>query len=101
LLGGGRQTPPGVFAIDAIDKVFQRAVDVATPDLVDGNEHARAPWGWPAAYRGRIERGIEIAAGLGQHQLAQQIRPLLRNAEGDMPAAGMAQKIDRLGVNLL
>ena len=48
-----------------------------------------------------IERGIQIAAGLGQHDLAQQIGPLLRDAKGDMPAARMAHQVDRLRVDLL
>jgi hypothetical protein len=47
-----------------------------------------------------IERGIDLAAGLGKDELAQQIRPLLRGAERDMPAAGMAHQVDRAGVQL-
>lgn len=49
---------------------------------------------------GQWQAGVEIAAGLGQHQLAQQIWPRLRHAERDVPAARMAHEIDRSGPNL-
>ena len=48
-----------------------------------------------------VERGIEFAAGFGQDQSAQQVRPPLGDAEADMPAAGMAHQVDRSGVQLL
>ena len=42
-----------------------------------------------------IERDIELAAGFGQDQLAQQIGPLLRDAKRDVTAAGMPHQIHR------
>src|SRR5579871_2378932 len=41
-----------------------------------------------------IEAGIDLAAGLGQDQLAQQVRPPLRDTECDMAAARMAHQVD-------
>ena len=48
-----------------------------------------------------VERAVEFAAGFGQDQLAQQIRPPLRDAEADVTAAGMAHQVDRSGIELL
>ena len=48
-----------------------------------------------------IERGVEIAAGLGQDQSAQQIRPLLRDAKCDVAAARVPHQVDRPRFDLL
>ena len=48
----------------------------------------------------RIERGVEFAAGFGQDQFAQQVRPALGDAEADMSATGMAHQVDRSAVEL-
>ena len=97
----GRQPRPGAFAVDPVDKAPERAVDIAGLDLLGRYRDPRTLLGWSTRRNSRIERGIEIAAGLGQHQLAQQLRPLLRNAECDMPAAGMAHQVDRPRLDLL
>src|SRR5262249_20974961 len=47
-----------------------------------------------------IERGIDLAAGFGQDQPTQQVRPPLRDAERDMPAARMAHQVNRSGTEL-
>ena len=50
---------------------------------------------------GGIERGVELAARLGQDQPAQQIRPPLRDTKADVSAAGMAHQVDRSDIQLL
>ncbi len=55
----------------------------------------RAASGEGPGFERRIERGVEFAAGLGQDQLAQQIGPLLRDAERDVAAAGMPHQVHR------
>ena len=71
LLGRGWQPPPGAFAVDAVDEILQSALDVAFADLVDGEEHACSQRRRRAGLDRWIERGVEIAAGLGQHHFAQ------------------------------
>ena len=59
---------------------FQRALDIAARDFVGRRRDPGARGEGPGVAAG-IQRGIELAAGLGQHQPAQQIRPLLRRRE--------------------
>ena len=82
LFGRGRQMRPGAVSIDAVDETSQSIIDVAGLDQVGD---CRGPSCDRGRWR-RCERGIEIAAGLGEHQPAQQVRPLLRDTEGDVSA---------------
>ena len=101
LLGRRRQAPPRAVAVDALDEILQRALDVAGPDHLDRAIVFAASGGWRGRDAAASAGGVEIAAGLGQHQLAQQVRPLLRDAKRDVPAARMAHQVDRLRVDLL
>ena len=79
----------------------KRAVDVAVRDHLGCDRNARPPAArgreadWPA--RSEASRSPPGSARIG---LAQQIRPRLRHAKADVPAAGMAHQIDRPGIQL-
>lgn len=93
LLRRRRQALPGAATFQRIHENLQAAVDVALGDHAGGSrDHSGQRRG--TGHVSRIERGIEFAAGLGQDQLAQQIRPALRDSEADVPAAGMAHQVD-------
>ena len=96
--GGSRCQRPGPSSVST--KNFEPAFDIAGSDLVCRRREACQQRRGTALVVG-VERGIELAAGLGQDQLAQQIGPPLRDAEGNMPAAGMAHEVDGPGVQLL
>src|SRR6185437_14638277 len=96
----GRQALPAAGPFQRIDEELQPAIDIAGGDLVRGGREAREQRRG-AALEVRIERGIELAAGLGENQPAEQIRPALREAEANMSAAGVAEQIDRTHIELL
>ena len=95
-----RQPLPGAGAFQRIHEDLQAAVDVALGDHLGGSRDPRGQRRG-AGLVGGIERGVELAAGLGQDQPAQQIRPPLRDAKADVSAAGMAHQVERSGIELL
>src|SRR5262249_29260444 len=99
LLRSCRHAPPGAVALDSLIEISQRALDVAGADHLDRERSARGERRMRAVRRSKTR--IEITAGLGQHQLAQQIRPRLGYAKRDVPAARMAHQVDRRGPDLL
>ncbi len=95
-----RQPPPGARPFERIQEDLQAAVDIASGDrLGRSRDHSGQPRG--TGLIGRIEGGVEFTAGLGQDQLAQQIRPPLSDAKTDVAAAGVAHQVDRAGIQLL
>jgi hypothetical protein len=100
LPGSGGPPRPRAFTIDPINEECERTVDVAVSHHPSCNRNARTQRHGAGRRGGRLQCGFEIAARLGKNGLAQQIRPRLRHAKADMPAAGMAQQIDRPGVQL-
>lgn len=87
----GRHKRPALA--DEIGEDCQPAVDVTGGNAFRRNVIAIAKRGRRHAVR--MQRRIQIAARLGQHQPAQQLRSLLRHAECDMAAARMAHRSTR------
>jgi hypothetical protein len=95
-----RQPGPGPTPFDRVEEEFQPALDIAGGDLFGRGRNPRTERGGTGLVV-RIECGIEFAAGLGQDELAQKIRPLLRCPKRDMAAAGMPHQVHRSGLQLL
>jgi hypothetical protein len=90
---------PGAGTFDRIEEKLQAALDVAGRNFFRRRCDPRCERRGPGLRCG-IERGVEFAAGFGENQPAQQIRPLLRDTKRDVSAAGMPHQIHRLGIQL-
>jgi hypothetical protein len=85
-----------ILAVDGSDEILQRpSMSPCAPSDREPGCAPPAPTARRAQSRDRAR--IKIAAGLGQHQFAQQSRPLLRDAEGNVPATRMAHQVDGFG----
>jgi len=95
-----RQPLPVALALQRVDEIFEPALDIAGRDLVRRHRESGKQRRGAALVIG-IERGIDLAAGFGKDQLAQQIGPPLRDTKRNVSAAGMAHQVDRAVTDLL
>ena len=91
-----RQVGPAAGPEDHLGRRLQTFVDRAATDAfgcrrVKGPERDRRVFGRLR----RLEAGVEHAAGLDQHQCADEFGKGLRDPEGDVPPAGMTEQMDR------
>ena len=96
-----RQPRPGARAFQRVHEELQPAVDIAGRDLLGRGGEPRGSGEGAPGFTAGSSVAVELAAGFGQDQPAQQIGPSLGDAKRDMPAAGMPHQVDRPGVQLL